>query len=198
MKIYTRAGDDGTTQLLQGARVRKDSLRLEVEGTLDELNAALGAAGSHLTDDRLAAHVTGLQRKLLTMGSLLAGAEEDEALLVFGEGEVTTLEQLIDELTAELPPLRSFILPGGSLAASQLHVARTVCRRLERRLTSLAAQEPVPALLQRFVNRLSDLLFVLARAANARSGQPDLEWKPRPKGGSSSAQEDGCPLRGKR
>ena len=178
MKIYTRKGDDGTTQLREGDRVAKDALRLEVEGTLDELNASLGAALSHLADEPLSGVVRGLQGKLLVLGALIAGADDRDGSLPLSDEDVVAMEATIDDLSAELPPLQSFVLPGGTPAGSHLHVARTVCRRLERRLTSLACEEPVPPVSRRFVNRLSDLLFVLARAANHRGGLPELGWRP--------------------
>ncbi|PIX46395.1 MAG: ATP:cob(I)alamin adenosyltransferase [Armatimonadetes bacterium CG_4_8_14_3_um_filter_66_20] len=178
MKIYTRKGDDGTTQLLSGDRVAKDDLRLEVEGTLDELNSCLGAALSHLEDEKLAETVRTLQGKLFVLGALVAGAQADDSSSLLSDAEVLALEQTIDDRTASLPPLRAFVLPGGAPAGAHLHVARTVCRRLERRLTSLAGREPVTPAAQRFVNRLADLLFVLARSANHRAGVGELTWGP--------------------
>jgi cob(I)alamin adenosyltransferase len=178
MKIYTRKGDDGTTQLLSGDRVPKDDVRLEVEGTLDELNSCLGAALSHLEDEELAEILRALQGKLFVVGALVAGAEAEDGSSLLSDAEITALEQTVDDLTAELPPLRSFLLPGGAAAGAHLHVARTVCRRLERRLTSLARREAVASVAQRFVNRLADLLFVLARAANHRAGVAEAKWGP--------------------
>jgi cob(I)alamin adenosyltransferase len=178
VKIYTRTGDTGDTSLLGGARVSKAHPRVEAYGDVDELNAWLGfvrALGSGNDADEALQRI---QRDLFAIGSQLA----DPAGTISGraaktairDGDVTRLEELIDGLDAEVPPLRRFILAGGSPAGAALHVARTVCRRAERRIVSLTP--PADPLTVRYVNRLSDLLFVLARAVNHRSGAAELEW----------------------
>lgn len=166
MRIYTKTGDRGQTGLFGGARVRKDDARVETFGAVDELNAAIGwarASGERPEIDRVLADV---QVQLFELGAALAGGPD-------ANSHVAELEAAIDQFDAQLPPLRRFILPGGSPAAAALHLARTVCRRAERRAVTLGAKEAVV-----YLNRLSDLLFVLARAANRSAGVPDVEWKP--------------------
>ena len=178
MRIYTRQGDNGMTRLLGGDRVPKDDPRLEVEGCLDELASALGVAvGTVREDDDLGQLLKALQWKLFAVGAVLAGAGGDQAAGLT-EKDLAFLETSIDRLEAELPPRRFLILPGGTAAAVQLHVARTICRRLERRLVSLSSQHSVPPTVLAFVNRLSDLLFVAARSANHRAGVPETHWDP--------------------
>lgn len=184
MKIYTRTGDAGQTSLRWGERIAKDALRVEVYGTVDEANAFVGLALSHLPlggTDELRAMLFRIQRELFDVGADLAtppNKEKGEKPKV-EESFVSQLEANIDQLEAGLDPLRSFILPGGTQAASALHVARTVTRRAERRLVSLMEQEPVDPVLLKYLNRLSDFLFVAARAANRASGASDVkvEWK---------------------
>jgi len=178
VKIYTRTGDTGQTSLYGGDRRRKDDERVDAYGEVDELNAWLGlACASHL-DPALGEEIAIIQRDLFALGAQLADLGEKLASrvtkAVIENGHVERLEQLIDRLEAELPPLRRFILAGGTPAGAALHVARTVCRRAERRIVGL--DPPVEAVLVRYVNRLSDLLFVLARVANHRGGVPDAEW----------------------
>jgi cob(I)alamin adenosyltransferase len=178
VKIYTRTGDAGETALFDGTRVRKDHQRVDAYGEVDELNAWLGlvrAAGvDRPLDDALAA----VQRDLFALGAALADPAERIAPRFrkahIDDSDVERLEQLIDGLETELPPLRRFILPGGAVAGASLHVARTVCRRAERRVVSL--QPPVEAVLVRYLNRLSDLLFVMARAVNRRADAAEAEW----------------------
>ena len=179
MKIYTRTGDAGSTGLLGGARIAKDGLRIEAYGTVDELNAALGAARALGTPDAaLDAALARVQVDLFALGAALASAPGRE--LRAGEGvtaaDIERLEREIDAWEAELPPLRSFVLPGGSGAAALLHLARTVCRRAERSVVRLAREESAPAEILVYLNRLSDLLFTLARLANHRAGVGDLTW----------------------
>ncbi|MFZ5817286.1 MAG: cob(I)yrinic acid a,c-diamide adenosyltransferase [Bacillota bacterium] len=184
MKIYTRTGDKGQTSLRWGERIAKDALRVEVYGTVDEANAFVGLALSHLpggTAGELREMLFRVQRELFDVGADLAtppNREKGEKPKV-EEGFVDQLERDIDRLETGLEPLRSFILPGGTQAASALHVARTVARRAERRLVSLMEQEPVDPVLLRYLNRLSDFLFVAARAANRAAGASDIkvEWK---------------------
>ncbi len=178
MKLYTRTGDAGQTSLFDGTRVSKGDARVDAYGEVDELNAWLGVVRASGLDADLDAEVLQLQRDLFALGARLADPAEKIADRVtkaaLDEGAVERLERLIDRLDAEVPPLRRFILAGGSPGGAALHVARTVCRRAERRIVALTP--PVDAVLLRYVNRLSDLLFALARAANHRAGHPETEW----------------------
>ena len=178
MKIYTRTGDAGETSLFDGTRVGKDDARVDAYGEIDEANAWLGLARASALDAKLAEQVILIQRDLFAVGAQLADPADKIAArvtkAVVGDAEVTRLEQLIDRLEDELPPLNRFILAGGTPAGAALHVARTVCRRAERRIVAL--QPPIDPVLIRYVNRLSDLLFVMARVENHRGGLPDVEW----------------------
>lgn len=182
-KIYTRTGDEGETSLLGGRRVRKDDLRIEAIGSVDEVNAALGVVRVELerggaVPENLDQQIGGIQHRLFDLGAELAATSTSETRTgALGATHVAQLESLIDHYEAQLQPLRAFILPGGTPAASQLHLARCVCRRSERRLVQLAALEPIRGELLQYVNRLSDLLFVLARAVNRVNQVPDVEWK---------------------
>lgn len=181
-KVYTRTGDDGTTGLGGGQRVPKDSLRIETYGTVDELSSALGVALAAGVEPRLSAVLLRLQNDLFNLGSDLCILEQDKTRMpvpVVEERHVAALEALMDELSAELPPLDNFILPGGTPGAAQLHVARTVCRRAERLAVALSRLEPVGPAVVRYLNRLSDALFVMARYENARKGAPDVLWDSR-------------------
>jgi cob(I)alamin adenosyltransferase len=179
VKIYTRTGDAGTTGLLGRGRVRKDDLRIEAYGTVDELNAALGVARAAGLDASTDAALGKVQDELFAVGSALA--DPDPAGPFHGavtDHHVAALEALIDGLEAELPPLTRFILPGGVPAAAQVHLARAVCRRAERLAVRLAHQpgeHVAPAVLV-YLNRLSDALFVVARAVNHRVGVDDVPW----------------------
>ena len=178
MKIYTRTGDDGTTGLLGAARVPKHDARVEAYGTVDELNAALGVAAG-LDSQRWLADVMGaIQPALFKVGAELATADNGmrEKLERIGEDDVAALERVIDTLDSGLVPLTRFVLPGGSPLAAQLHFARTVCRRAERRVTALADREAGSHLLVKYLNRLADLLFVMARFANHRAGIVETTW----------------------
>lgn len=178
MKIYTRTGDDGTTGLLGANRVPKHDARVEAYGSVDELNATLGVARAldpkHALDTELAT----IQGLLFRVGAELATTDSAmlQKLSRVADDHVEDLEKRIDRLEQDLPPLSNFILPGGSPLGAQLHFARTVCRRAERRVTSLAGREHVEPRLVRFLNRLADLLFVMARAANHRAGVPETTW----------------------
>ena len=178
MKIYTKTGDDGTTSLFSGGRVPKTHLRVEAYGTVDELNSVLGLARAHQpsvqTDDWLAQ----VQRQLFHLGADLATPldAKSEWVVRMDADTVRWLEERIDEMTAALPPLTHFILPGGSLVAAQLHVARTVCRRAERLVVALQAHEPVGDHVLVYLNRLSDFLFTLARYENQQASIPDVTW----------------------
>lgn len=180
MKIYTRTGDAGGTALFGGTRVSKADPRVAAYGDVDELNACLGAvrAQGELAAD-VTAHVERIQKDLFAIGARLADPAEKIAERVakaaVTEADVRRLEDWIDRLEAELPPLRRFILPGGSRAGALLHLSRTVCRRAERSIVALGTDK-VDVQLLAYVNRLSDLLFVMARAVNHRAGQPEVEW----------------------
>jgi cob(I)alamin adenosyltransferase len=181
-RIYTRSGDSGDTGLFGGQRVRKDDVRVEAYGTVDELNALLGVAVSVSQDPDLARLLTHIQHDLFSLGADLAtpesaGEKHGRAVVSrVDDGAATRLEHEIDRLESELAPLNRFILPGGSPLAAQLHLARTVCRRAERRCVRVLDSETVNPNIVRYLNRLSDLLFVMARAANARAGVQDIPW----------------------
>jgi cob(I)alamin adenosyltransferase len=180
VRIYTKTGDDGSTGLLGAGRVSKDDLRVEVYGTVDEVNAALGVARAHGLDPEADALIARLQDELFVLGSALADPSPDGPFHhAITPRHVAGLESAIDGLEEELEPLAQFILPGGSPPAAQLHLARTVCRRAERLAVALSRTpgRDVPAAIIVYLNRLSDLLFVLARAANRRAGVADILWK---------------------
>ncbi|MBX7056695.1 MAG: cob(I)yrinic acid a,c-diamide adenosyltransferase [Leptospirales bacterium] len=188
MKIYTRKGDDGRTQLASGERVWKHSRRVDLYGEVDELNSALGMAGAALppSAEELALGLKELQRLLFELGSELAGFRATEDGAVFPD-DILALEQSIDRMSAALPPMRHFVLPGGGAAAAALHLARTFCRRLERSMTRLIAEgnqdeqrrKVVSDTNLRFINRLSDYLFTAARFANHLEGIEDVQWRSR-------------------
>ena len=174
-KIYTKTGDAGMTGLGGGRRVAKDSARVAAYGTVDELNSTIGVALALGLSERLVAELATIQNELFDLGSDLCWPDDDERrgmIPTVQPRHVQRLEGLIDELNVVVGPLTNFLLPGGSPGAAQLHVARTVCRRTERAMVALGAE---PDLLV-YVNRLSDLLFVMARAANADAGATDVEW----------------------
>jgi cob(I)alamin adenosyltransferase len=181
-KLYTRTGDRGQTGLFGGRRVRKDSPRVEAYGTIDELNAALGVAAAALRQRKLVAVIQSIQNELFNIGAELASdrpvrrAKRETAAFVLDSRKVAALEALIDEYDARVPPLRTFILPGGSEASAQLHLARTVCRRAERAVVTLAAKEPVNDAVLAYLNRLCDLLFALARYVSKADGKRELLW----------------------
>ena len=182
MKIYTRTGDGGETALMGGGRVAKDHARVHAYGEVDEANAAVGVARAcapaDLADDLLAA----IQRDLLTIGGRLATPEPDRlrepqrAKVAVAPERIEAIEQAIDAATAELPALTAFVLPGGTPKAAALHLARAVSRRAERAVVHLSHVEEVPEEVLVYLNRLSDLLFTLARLANHRAGVPDVTW----------------------
>lgn len=178
MKIYTRTGDDGTTGLLGAARVRKHDARVEAYGSVDELNAALGVAVAFDSERWLAADFARIQPALFQVGAELATTDETmlQKLARVSDDDITALEGVIDRLENDLPPLTKFILPGGSALAAHLHLARTVCRRAERRVTALSEQAHVDVRVVKYLNRLADLLFVMARWANHRAGVPETTW----------------------
>ena len=180
-RIYTRTGDDGTTGLGDGARVQKDALRVEAYGTVDEANAAIGMVRLHIGDPGLDAILSRIQNDLFDAGADLCTPETDKDLgyepLRIVDAQVTRLEAEIDLLNARLQPLRSFVLPGGTAASAHLHLARTIVRRAERMVVALAREEKVGAAVVHYINRLSDLLFVMGRIAND-DGRGDVLWVP--------------------
>lgn len=179
MKIYTKTGDAGETSLFDNTRVSKADARVDTYGEVDELNACLGSARAAGTDADLDAVLEAIQRDLFALGARLADPSSRLAERVtkaaIAPVDVERLEQTIDRLEAGIPPLRRFILPGGAPAGAFLHLARTVCRRAERRVISLGPDAVEPILFV-YLNRLSDLLFVMARAANHRARMPETEW----------------------
>lgn len=187
MKLYTKTGDDGTTGLFGGARVDKDDARVEAYGCVDELAAALGAARTSGLPPAVDAVLEGVQSELFALGAELGCAPGSEGKLAsapIGAGDVARLEQAIDAAEAGLPALQTFVLPGGTASAAALHVARTVCRRAERAVLRASRQTAIRGELVVYLNRLSDLLFVLARRTNHEAGVADVPWSPRAKGPS--------------
>ena len=181
MKIYTRTGDAGDTGLFGGGRVAKDDPRVEAYGDVDELNAVLGMARAVEPMPRIDEVLVPVQRDLFAIGALLATPDREKmaqhlAKARIDEARIAELEQAIDDADTELEPLRAFILPGGTPKSASLHVARTVCRRAERRVVTLLRDVELPELTVIYLNRLSDLLFTLARLANRRSGAGEVTW----------------------
>ncbi len=180
MKIYTKTGDDGSTGLFGGVRVLKHDLRVAAYGTVDELNSVIGLAAAAQTDAPLRDLLAARQHELFTLGSMLA-SDEKSGVVAVDDSNVATLEAEIDRADTELAPLRNFVLPGGSMQSGWLHLARTVCRRAEREVSILRQERPkdavrfAPAI--RYLNRLSDWLFTMARLANMRAGVEDVPWK---------------------
>ncbi len=180
-KIYTKTGDAGTTALGGGQRVPKDDLRVEAYGTVDELNSVIGVAVAMGLCEKLTNELKRIQNELFDLGSDLCFLEEDKKKWPLPQIEhrhITALESLIDEMTAVVGPLENFILPGGTLGASQLHVARTVCRRAARIVSTLAREQGIGANVISYLNRLSDALFVMSRYENHVRGVPEPLWKP--------------------
>jgi cob(I)alamin adenosyltransferase len=184
MKIYTRTGDDGTTGLIGGRRVRKSDPRIDCYGTVDELNASVGLAAV-VAPAELAPRLRAVQNDLFVLGSHLAAPTEGTPVAValppLDESIARRLESEIDAAEGQLQPLRQFILPGGSEASARLHLARTVCRRAERLAVALAEEMPVVPVVLHYLNRLSDWLFVQARWCNRQQGVNDVPWDPSPK-----------------
>ena len=181
MKIYTRTGDRGDTGLFGGGRVPKDDPRVEAYGDVDELNAHLGLARAIEMMPRIDEVLVPIQRDLFALGALLATPDHEKmheqlAKARIDEGRIAELEHAIDDGESELEPLRAFIIPGGTPKSAALHVARTVCRRAERRVIALSGTTELPPLVVIYLNRLSDLLFVLARVANRRAGAGEVSW----------------------
>ena len=178
MRIYTRTGDDGTTALFGGQRVNKDDLRLEAYGTLDELNAVVGMLGEHPACSEDRPWLRTLQNDLFNLGSHLATVDPEMArhLPALPEGRIAEMEQWMDERDAQLPELRSFILPGGHPAVAAAHVCRTVSRRAERRVVALARVSDVPSTIPSYLNRLSDVFFVWSRWISLQTGTEEVLW----------------------
>jgi cob(I)alamin adenosyltransferase len=181
MKIYTRTGDQGQTGLFGGGRVGKDDPRVEAYGDVDELNAAIGLARAIESAPRIDEVLVSVQRDLFSLGALLATPDLDKmhqhlAKALIDAARIVQLEQAIDDADADLPPLHAFVVPGGTPKAAALHVARTVCRRAERRVIHLASTVDLPPLVVIYLNRLSDLLFTLARLANHLAGAGEVTW----------------------
>lgn len=181
MKIYTRTGDEGDTGLFGGGRVPKDNARVAAYGEVDELNSTIGLARATPPADLHDALLEGIQRDLFSIGGHLATPDPGKVRkalekATLGDERVAMMEARIDEMDTELPPLTAFVLPGGTPKAAALHLARTVCRRAERAVVGLARDEEIPSQFIVYLNRLSDLLFAMARHANLRAGRPDQIW----------------------
>ena len=172
-RIYTRTGDDGTTGLADGSRVPKDSARIDAIGDIDEVNSALGLVLAEDLPEALRGSLLEVQHDLLDMGGELSIPGHT----IIDEGHLARLERELDRMNATLPALKDFVLPGGSRAAAAAHLARTICRRAERRLVALARDEAIAPPLLQYLNRLSDLLFVAARALNRHAGGDDVLWQ---------------------
>lgn len=181
-RIYTKTGDDGTTGLFGGVRVAKNDLRIEAYGTVDELNSVIGLVRLHPVPDNVAVQLSSISSVLFTLGADLATPLDPPPVYEIpriGMEHIDELESWIDQFDETLEPLKSFILPGGTAAAAHLHLARTVCRRAERCIVSLASADELGGFVVKYVNRLSDYLFTVARAVNAAAGVEDVPWRPR-------------------
>jgi cob(I)alamin adenosyltransferase len=182
MKVYTKTGDSGETSLFGGKRVKKYDLRIESYGTVDELNSYIGVIRDHNKDEALEATLVNIQHRLFTIGSELAADPDKKNLQVpqLDNADIEFLENEIDRMTDQLEPMRFFILPGGDLTASHSHVARTICRRAERRVIELnSLEQNVDLLIVQYLNRLSDYLFTLARYFTKQNGGLETPWKTR-------------------
>ena len=179
-KIYTKKGDAGKTSLIGGTRVSKNNIRIEAYGTVDELNSWLGLLRDEANDTALKQILIDVQNNLFDMGSLLAADPEHNKMKLpqLSEEDVIVLEKEIDKMNETLPPIRNFVLPGGHVAVSHCHIARCVCRRAERRVTHLSDESPVEPLIVKYLNRLSDYLFVLSRKLAADHKAEEIPWKP--------------------
>jgi len=184
-KIYTRTGDDGTTGLGNGERIAKDDSRVEAYGTVDELNSALGVVAAADLPEHLHALLANIQQSLFDMGGELCIPDT----VAISAEDVLFLEQQLDTLNANLPPLKDFVLPGGNAAAAACHMARTICRRAERRVITLAGQAKVNSDSIHYLNRLSDLLFVIARLLNIDSGTAEVLWTGSARNNGTAADE---------
>lgn len=180
-KVYTLTGDKGTTSLVGGQRVDKDNMRVEAYGTVDELNSHIGLLACHVRengDDAIGKVIFTIQNRLFNLGAYLATENSDAQSPVYGltDDDVKAIEACIDKMDAELPPMKSFILPGGSVAAAQCDVCRTVARRAERRVITLSHNAPVNPLAMRYLNRLSDYFFILSRFINVKNHFNEIFW----------------------
>ena len=173
-KIYTRTGDNGTTGLADGSRIDKDDPRVEAYGTVDELNSLIGLILSNELPDDISAMLVSIQHTLFNLGASMSYPDSPDT----SESQVNELEQWLDKLNSDLSPLKEFILPGGAVAAAHCHVARTVCRRAERRVITLGKTTSIPENSVKYLNRLSDLLFVMARYINAANNHHEPLWQP--------------------
>lgn len=184
IKIYTKTGDKGTTSLIGGTKVPKNDIRIETYGTADELNSWIGLINDQLNDDIIRSELKEIQDRLFTIGSSLAtDAEKEPAMKLpdLHEGDIEFLEKRIDSMTAELPPMKNFILPGGHVTVSSIHITRCVCRRTERLVVNMQQHELlVDEKIIRYLNRLSDYLFTLARYVAMKLGAEEIPWKPKP------------------
>ena len=178
MKLYTKAGDDGSTGLFGGPRIPKCDSRVSAYGEVDEVNAAIGVALAGCEDEQLALRLAEIQADLFVVGAELATPQGHKSPNTISDSQIAQLELWIDEACGETKPLRTFVLPGGTALASALHLARTVCRRAERAVVFLSQQEEVSGAVVIYLNRLSDLLFAWARLANQRAGVADIPWNP--------------------
>ena len=181
MKIYTKKGDTGTTQLLGGKRVPKDHLRIEAYGTVDELNSWLGLIRDQINDSHSQIVLKEIQDRLFTAGSMLASDPDKSSMKIpdLIESDIELLEKEMDKMEEILPELKSFVLPGGNSVNATCHIARCVCRRVERLVVTLNLSEQVDPIILKYLNRLSDYLFVLARKASFDSGSEEILWQPR-------------------
>jgi cob(I)alamin adenosyltransferase len=181
MKIYTKTGDKGTTSLVGGTRVSKASLRIEAYGTVDELNAYIGLVRDQPVNEPRRDLLKEIQDRLFTVGSILASEPEQTKKIIpdLHEADIKLLETEMDAIDAIMPPLRAFVLPGGHQSVSFCHVARTVCRRAERLIITLNGQQPVDILVIKYLNRLSDYLFMLSRLMTHELGSEEVAWKAR-------------------
>jgi cob(I)alamin adenosyltransferase len=181
MKIYTRTGDKGNTSLVGGKKVPKSHIRIEAYGTVDELIAHIGMLRDMLSEPATGELLPDIQDRLMTCAAILATDCEDcrVAIPEMNEADINNLENAIDQMEASLPPLNSFVLPGGHIASSQCHIARTVCRRAERQIIRLSAELFVPEIVIKYINRLSDYLFVLSRKVLRDFKKEDTPWKPK-------------------
>ncbi|MBC8124705.1 MAG: cob(I)yrinic acid a,c-diamide adenosyltransferase [Candidatus Kapabacteria bacterium] len=180
-RIYTKTGDDGSTGLFGGIRVRKDNVRIEAYGTVDELNSIIGVVRTCALPEEIAEQIASISSTLFTLGADLATPLDPPpvyAIPRIGMEQIEELERWIDRFDGGLEPLKAFILPGGTVAAAHLHVARTICRRAERLVVTLATHEEIGSFVVRYLNRLSDYLFMAARAVNASAGVEDVPWQP--------------------
>ncbi|TND07621.1 MAG: ATP:cob(I)alamin adenosyltransferase [Bacteroidetes bacterium] len=181
MKIYTKTGDKGQTSLIGGTRVPKHHIRIEAYGTVDELNSWMGMLRDTIADQDVVSLLLEIQDRLFTIGSSLASDPEKSKMKIpdLREEDITALEQAIDKMNETLPPMRNFVLPGGHPTVSHCHVARCVCRRAERCTIALSEESPVNELVIKYLNRLSDYLFVLSRKLTMDLGAEEKPWKPR-------------------